>query len=296
MVIDQTTGYDVERITKQLKNFSAYTYRLNEPEIQGKLKNLAQLHKNSDSKLRQKLIDAAILYLEDLLYVIKQDKGYVALDWKMRGNELVTVPLRTKEFKYVGISYSDFIELPTNTTIVRLDFREILNLITFEIVYRDWGYSFEDMEEILKEHGYIGMHQPKVLEELINSSFFYETASTLRIGDCPYLDQETKEVYDYFGENLGVQSKYKPILRSTRNKLANIMVDHLLSKSRGLKMRGLKLISLTTSELCFVVTDASEKVDQLLDEQVTLRIFGRIYNVPLKITKLEVNSIEEETL
>lgn len=292
--INQTARFDWEKLEKQLKLLSKYTYKLNISEIKGKIKKLDYLKNKANQKSLKLGIEKVIRYLQKLLLTVGED-GSIMPAWHLNGDAIVSDPIKTREFRYLGISYSEFIELKTNVTILRYDLQKLLNLIFFEMSYRDWGYTQKELEDSLENYGFIGVHSPEVLENMLDTTYMYERTAPLIIEDSPYYDRETKEVFDYFGENLGKQKTYKSMLESTRNKVFDLVLSKILTCAKQSKLKGLKLLSVTDTELCLLINNsAGSSVNDLLDMEFQVFLFGRRFVVDKVISKIEVDSLNME--
>ena len=286
MLIEPTLRCDVEKADKQLSIFNKRSYKLNETEIQEKIAGLNKMLERSTSKLVKQHLTQAIEYLQDLMQ--HTNNGRVQLHWYLHGYAMKSTPVETKEYKYFDISYSDFIELESNTTLIKYNLKDAFDLMFLGIAYRDWGYTFEEIEQKLEKYGMLGIHDPQVLLDLIETPYFYERTASLYIEDSPYYDDELKVAFDYYSGCLSKQKKYKELLNSTRYKTFILLLDNLLSQVRKYRYKGMRILSVTATEMCIALDDIVDEIDT----ELIVQVFGRKFLMPDAITTLQINKLE----
>lgn len=291
MLICQTATIDNEKLARYLKSCTV-RLNINTNEMRNKLQYCTALCKSQSKKQVRILCLHIIDYLSQVLSAVKTTDNSLTITWRLTDKGIITASVSMREFIKPRLCFSDFIELRPNMSLLRIDLTSVLNLLSFELAYRDWGYTFEEIENCLSDCGFYESYSADRLMSLIETKLLYHRTKQLIIGDSPNYNAETGEGYSYFGRNVGKTQKYNTLLHSTANDLAKLLILYCSSKAKQVKgLRGFKLISLTETELCFTSTGSGELLKQIDFSDLRLRLFGRQFNAPLKIDILELGEI-----
>lgn len=281
MIINQSTRVDLERLRNKIRGCSVKV-GLNTVEIEGCLRECIKAHKIVKDKGRYKEV---IDYLESLLsHVSHKKQGTVInLKWSLVNGGIVSSPIQTREFKNPQISFSNFIELRSDASLVCIDLTPVLDIISFELSYRDWGYSFKDIERYLRDVDGFKIHSISKLQPLLQTSLTYTDTKIMRIGDSAYYNGEVREGYSYFGSVIDCGAGYyRELLNRTRKEFTIIYLNQLLSN-----LKGVKLASLTETEVCLIVNRGIERIERELD----IRVFGRYFRIELPMEVMEFSTL-----
>lgn len=222
---------------------------------------------------------------------IKDDK--IELCWNLNDGKLVSYPTEFKVYSEYKVDTSEYIELKHEKMLI-LDYIDIINIMSFEFIYRDLGYSHQDIEDLFDSLGITGTVSPKVCieffkEELLNP---YDFSKSAKIEDSPYINKESHKIKDYYNtkefktKTYGdTAASYFEVVRSSVKDTLDIIVTELFRQIIKYDEYA-KLVSIGETTVIFIVDENADIKLEDLTSCISVRIFGRNFEAIPKITVL----------
>lgn len=277
MVIQQTSKYDGTKIGDGLDRLGSLKIKLNSELIKDDIDKVDKLLSQATRISQRKYLESVIDYL-NMLYK-KSTKSNITLQWTFIGEEPRTFPFEIKQFKKLQIQATDYIVM-NNTKMLSFEYKDLLNIMALDIVYREFGYSFSDIEHMLCSVSILNIQDTKILyDKGLLSDDIYSVALEMAVGDTPHLDTETHEVTDYFGNIHKASKYYREAVLGSRNVAMNILLQQLLynATQHGYKI---KLAGVFEDSLYFILpSDEAEEIQKGLTDSLTIRLFGRMFEI-----------------
>lgn len=277
MLLQQTSRFEASKLGSGLDKLGHLKIRMNTELIQddiGKVKALAE-QANRISQL--KYLRGVEEYLKMLLK--KSLKKQVNLQWTFIDNRVRAFPFEIKQFKKIQIQATDYIVM-NGVKMLSFEYEHLLNMLAFDIVHREFGFTFEDIEKELSSISLLSVQDCSILydKELLTPNT-YNIALEMAVEDSPHLDMETHEITDYFGIKHEPSKYYREAILASRDMAMNILLQQLLTKAIQ-KGFDIKLAGVFDDSLYFVVPISNaEEIQTGLQDSLEVRIFGRIFEL-----------------
>ena len=249
-------------------------------EIQ-KQKKLLRLANGINHKENIKNI---IKWLENIIK--KSTGGVLEYSWNYIDDfGLKTYPIEVRNIEEYGVYFVDYIKATENQTILRLDYTELANLISFEIMQRDLGYSDRIMEERLKDIGITGIISSKEFLKRIEKEDrnTYERSKELEVINSRYLREDKRKITDYFNIKEFNSKMYREVVDNSCRHAMMIVLEKLMQNMQNSNMK-FSLCAITNTEIDILFEDvSSDKIDDKIIESAVVRVLGRRFEVKPKI-------------
>ena len=252
--------------------------KINEDALNRDLQTVELLLKNCRSRERRD-------ELKEMARVLKTASsncrmGAIPILWYSSQKGAYSYPVELRNFENDGIDCATYIEKPLNSSVARISFRDAINIMLFEMMHRDLGFSHNDMEDELKDYGIITSNKADKLLSLINDlgEEPFELSKFYKIGQSIYYDADDKVMYDYF-QNMPIETVYyrQPALISC-NCAMSMILDELLDKFKTKNVL-FTLCAMDERSITFIIDNNSiDKVKSIIQEPVTVRVFGRMFD------------------
>jgi len=279
-----------------------YTGRLTMGEMDrgGSIKNIGIKHGESELDINKELIEEDIERLKGKIEVLRKMAGYEeavkkhlqvlvylesllkrvhdgVLDvvWFIENNRLKSYP-EFKDFPEMGVRSSDYIN--SNRRLYELSFKDLAELISLEIIFKDIGEDKESIESYLRDEPLVWL-EPKVLLKNVEEEV-YAKGKMMRIENTVYKDHEGI-VRDYFGvEEFNTNCYIGPLKFSVEYAMLLILEDILKQSARvGFKVYGISEYKILLSP----EEGDEEKLYKIIKEPVQVIAFGRKFIVEPEI-------------
>lgn len=229
--------------------------------------------------IRQAKINSAIAYLERIL--AKAENGVVKINWSINDNTLKSYPVEMKSIPEYKIYSTDYINL-CHEKMVYLDYKELADIIAFEIMYRDLGETHQTMEDKLADIGIVSItDSSKLTEHFIDSP--YELSRIFKAEDSPYLVEGKGKILDYFGNKEFDSNSYREVVSYSCMSAMAFITEALLHKCYTLGIR-FKLCGVYDTGIYILIDNTDESdIQEKLHEAVYIRTFGRKFEVKPKM-------------
>lgn len=247
--------------------------------VKSDIEALEQKQSKPLSRIDKKNIKEVKEYLEKLLNKTVDSK--LEIIWSVDNYILKTYPIELLHIPEYNIEMSDYISA-SEGHLVRVDFREVLEIIAIEMMYRDLDETMESMEQKLEHLGITGMHPASELLKHFEDNAV-NLSKILKVGSSPYSVSDTKLSFEYFGtkefksnfyrDNVGYSIKHALAI------LTQAILDKLVTNNVNFN-----LCSVTTSGIYFIAQECDVDIYNILDEHADVRAFGRRFKVKSKVT------------
>ncbi len=239
---------------------------------------------NAKSKADKENIKNIIKWLERI--IAKTDNGELEYSWSyFENNGLKTYPIEVRNIEEYGIYFVDYLKAKENQKIVRLEYTDLANLIAFEMMHRDLGYSNYNMEERLKKIGIVGVYDIRDFLDNIEKDErdTYKLSKMLGIENSPYLRADRKKITDYFNIKEFNAKLYREAVEYSCRHAMMLVLEKTMNNLYNSKLK-FSLCAITNTEIDIIFEDVNSlNIDEKLVESVIVRIFGRRFEVKPKI-------------
>ena len=217
--------------------------------------------------------------------------GTVPILWYCNNGLVGSYPIEIMNFQEENIDCMELIKLPKNSSAIRIQYDQLADIIAFEMICKDIGYTHKRIEEELHGTGIITNNSADKIKSLIGNNKPYEISRELSIKNSGYFSEEDGMIYDYFQYmSFSTPTYREPVEYSCRHALAfilNEMLDKLKEKDIPFTLCAVEDKSIT-----FIVDKRKQKeFISIAEETVTIRAFGRLFNTS---ASCEVLSSTEE--
>lgn len=241
------------------------------------------------SKYDNKNINNILKWLVKIKEKITDD-NVLKYVWKLNGtgnvNKLASYPVDMTYITEYDIGITDFIDTKPNQKVIKIEYKDLNNLMALAIAHRDLGYSIEKLDSLLANMGIIAHYSIDELREKVEHfDDLYNTATQLKIQDSQYTILKRKKTFtDYFFMNeIATEGYREPINQSSRHIvliIATTILDDLLKQRHKAS-----LIELRQDGFYLMVEDMdTDKIKKMINRIVTVQLFYRRFELKPTIT------------
>lgn len=279
ILLMQDSRIEKQKLEQILNRHGCAEYSFNTQSIEDDLNKVNDSLKESFTSVRTENLKNIKKYLENLL--VKAKKGNVNVSWVLYGNKISAIPTEIRRFKMYNIQTTDYMNINSGN-IAAIDYADILNLISFEIIYKDLELTNAHIETLLKDIGIIAIYDYKLIESIIESKT-YDKGMVMRIGESSYVMPDRKSACTYFGEKVNINGWYRPIIEESCNTAMSIIVQNVLGKLGSLDS-DIRICGIFEDSAYFLLPNGkSEQIEEVLNTSVVVRTFGRKFEVKPKV-------------
>ena len=225
------------------------------------------------SKYDKESIKNLIDYLEKFLRLLK--KGKAELSWSINDYVLTSSPIRLLNIPEYSIDMTNYIMI-NQENLIEVQYQSLLDIISIELMYREFGETFKSMEEKLKDIGIISIVGSERITGLFDDRV-YELSRSFKVSDSPYLSGDKSTIEEYFGRvGFKTQRYREPVDHSVLHALT-IIFGELSSNIINIGI-DYKIAAINTKGI-YLLADNSEKIMEIVKEKVVVRAFGRQFVV-----------------
>ena len=213
--------------------------------------------------------------------------GSIPILWFCADGLARSYPCELANFENDGVDCTNYIKRPDNSTVVRVTYDDLDDIIAFEMMNKDLGFTHRKMEELLKDVGIMTQTSADVLLNIIGDNEPYKYSKMYKIGRQAYWNEDDSVMYDYF-QTMTFNTKYYkiPVEYSCRHAIQFIL-DRLLDQLRQESVV-FSLCSLDDRSITFLIDlNSKPAFEKVVLEPVTIRAFGRMFNTQAKIEEVE---------
>ena len=193
---------NIEDVNKTYMKLEPFFIDINKEFIKNEIQKYKnELDKAVNSKNRNNL-NNIINYLKKI--DTKIEAGKIELCWNIEKEVGIanTYPIRMIKEDDYGLNSCDFIEIH-DEKIIELEFIDLVNILSYDMAYRDLGDSIEYIEESLESSGIAGYTDASIITDYFKRENLnpYKLSKDLYIEDSPYIMHDKKKIKNYFGTN-----------------------------------------------------------------------------------------------
>lgn len=250
------------------------------PALENDIGVINEKTKNTVSRIDKKNINNLRDYLSK--FYNKSKSGKFEMTWELDDHILKTYPLELMHIPEYNIEMTDYIKI-TDGRLIRINYHDMIEIIAFEIMYRDLGETLQSMEEKLSDLGITGVHPSYRIMQYIEDSP-YDMSKIFKIGSSPYYVQDIDAIFEYFNTKRFKAEYYRECVEYSVKHALAIITKRLLEKFVAFNAE-YKLCAVSDSGI-YIITPASDvNINNIiLNESVIVRAFGRHFEVKPEVT------------
>lgn len=210
----------------------------------------------------------------------RTEDGTLEIIWNVDNGTLKAYPFDLVHIPEYNIEMTDYVSVG-DEHLVRVSYRDVLEIIALDMVYRELGETLVSMEEKLEDIGITVIHPSCELTKHFDENAL-NLSKVLRISNSSYCSADGREIYDYFGQKAFKSDFYRDVVGYSVKRALTIITSSILKvlNSHGIKY---KLCSISESGIYFI-TDTEVEIDKIINESAVVRAFGRKFEVKPKVT------------
>ena len=218
---------------------------------------------------------SVINYLRNLSNYVKK-RSSVDIKWVYKDGIVKSTPIELINIEEYGVYLTDYVEVD-NEKMVYLSYKDVSEILAFEIMHRDLGYTDKEMEELLKDVGIVVVYKAEELTKHFREKP-HMLSKVLKIEKSAYIDRETGCINDYFGTKQFNMGWYKDVVEYTCKHAMAIILENLLHSMYVSKVK-YKLVSV--SDVGIHIKINKKDIDKIVeqDKGVVVRSLGRKFLV-----------------
>ena len=229
-------------------------------------------------------IKAILRQLKKLLGALNENEE-AEVCWAENRDKLIeTYPVKIFAEPIYGVNICNYLKIAPYETLVQFDLSDMAELIAFEYIHRDINHTQDSIEELMKDCSVVGYSSAECLTDMFakSSEKMYYLSKILRISDSPWLDKETKTIYDYFHKREFKADKYGPVVEYSAMTIALILVASVMKKCNKLGM-SCTPVMITANAVAVIIRNTKHlDLSKEFNEPVSLQLFGRQLIVDVK--------------
>ena len=257
---------------------------IDKSEIDQDIERLNSKRGNTAYRRHRKEIDKLVRYLEKAKERVGET-GETEFVWSIVNHGVSSYPIKLLSIPELGINMADYVKPQENEKMCTISYREVLQIIAADMMYRDLGYSTEDMEERLLDVGITGVYPANRLLKIFDEDDILALSNLLKIGDTQYKSLNANRYKCYFNtddELSDIKTSYYKDIVNPSCKIAMSLLSNSVFNILNKASIQFKLVSVTNSGICIIVSD--KDVDRIPKEHAIVRAFGRLFEVIPNLT------------
>jgi hypothetical protein len=283
--LTQNNAVEAKKINNLLSKVGYMNLRMNADLIQRDKEKVESLEAPKPTRIFNKNIKGASEYLQKLSFNYgvsdEEEQGY-DVNWVYSDGKVAARPFPLKDLSKFGIDVMDYIVVENIKQVYLVDFIGLCDIIAFDIMFRDLGYTFREIEEKLSDIGLVSTYSSSYIESIFTECKPYKLSLELKTENPPLTEDNPKEVYGYFVHKRYKAGYYKDVVRgSCREAICLVLCKYIEAVIQN--EISTELCYIDETRLAFKV-GKSVDIDRLLDS-VSIRTFGRQFEVVPKIIK-----------
>lgn len=233
------------------------------------------------NKIDRDNIKAIKKYLYKIAEYIDSNDS-IQLKWSVKNNRLTSEPIELIHLNPYGIKATDYVNVG-KSKLVHADYREVLEIIAFEMMFRDLGETHKSIEEKLINVGITTLEPSNVLTQFIDGSPL-DYSKFMKIGDSPYATIDGKMSWDYFssstknGDKAFTSGMYRECVGRSVD-IANMIIMKNVVNNLNINKAKYGLCAINEDGIYMVINNADSIDMSSIFESVSVRAFGRMFEV-----------------
>lgn len=287
VVIQHSSKVNKHKLDSLLRRYGYIEYKFNEELILDDINKTRRLLDTLGSNAihRKNLVNIE-KYLKKLYGLSKKSTVQVNWVYDYSKERIKSVPIEIRKFKQYNIQTLDYMVKNTSVTLVNIDLTKLVDIISFESIYRE-EMTQEELEEHLGSAGIASIASSQVLEAIMGDKVYEKTLSLRGIKDTPYLSPEGI-LYNYFGKGFFKAKNYREAVESACNTAIAIVLQELLVDLENVvNTNNMKIAGVFEDSISLIFESVDERIEGALEEFfIIIKVFGRRFEIIPKIEKL----------
>lgn len=252
------------------------------------IRKVQHMLSNSNNKGDIANLEKILKYLKKLRDRIDSNGKY-QFTWMLEKWKSRVYPLELKHFNEFNIKATDYIEIGADS-LVQINFKDVFEIIAFEMIYRDYGYDLPDIEKELADIGVVTISSADRILDIFKTEDMtpIQCSQIYKIGDSPYSTFNGKLSWDYFNTAASdgdafSSGRYKECVERSINVGIDIIAKSIIEKFNDSNIQ-FKICAMNEDGLYFMMKPSDARKVQNIIDSVVVRAFGRKFEVKPKIT------------
>ncbi len=276
MIVIQEVDVDNKKLDNLLKKMGKTQYSMNKQLIIDDINKLTKRSAAENTRVGRSNLKNTIKYLERMYSLISTDES-IGVEWEVIDNKIKTYPLQFINVDVYNINTMDYF-IRGDKSSVLIDYTRMMDMIAFQISYKDMGITLETMEDILKDTGIIAIYDAEIILSNIPELTHYKSKA-ISIKNCNFINDASKEGVLFFPCNKSkIASKtYREILEKSYNEAMKRVTYYILKEvSNTPDMRDSVLLGCVFEKsIHYVVSELTPGIISALSQPILIKILGR---------------------
>lgn len=237
------------------------------------IQNIEKTFKETKSKYEKQSLQSVIDYLHKIK--VKTIDGKLNLIWIIDKDKTVkSYPIDLGAKLKYGIKPTDYFKNDDGFKILKADYSKALELIAFDMMYRDLGFSMKYMEKALSNIGITSISDSSIILKFLDGESAIECSEYMKIEDCPYATVDNKICGDYFHIGMYETDRYKDIIDISCRYALTAILNSIL-KIVNSETTDFKLCGVSSDGIYVMVPDGYAESLKEKIEPAVVRVLGR---------------------
>lgn len=213
---------------------------------------------------------------EYLEWLISDEDNYVRITIKWGLDEDGILKRSMVEAEYIKngrdrVCEDSIIDLRKDR-LVFINYKEVADLIAFELMHRDMGETHTSIERKLGEVGLVTIRESNVITRHFKESP-YELGRDLYILSSPYIEYNNNTIESYFSKQFEVEEikKYRDVVEHSCTSALTLIVESILKNNTQEKEK-IRLCGVSGTSISVATSESNVAK---LNKSVNIRVFGR---------------------
>lgn len=282
MILIQQGMTDIGNLGSLVSKVSDTEIKLNTEIITEDIHKIENMMASAKNKSDKANMEGIVKYLKKLRSKV-DSSGNFQFTWMLDKWKVRAYPFELRHFEPYKVQATDYIEL-NGSSIVKIDYRNVFEIIAFDMMYRDLGYDLEDIEKQLEHVGIAAVVGDNQIMPIMDGDSPVDLSKVFKMGDSPYASADCKMSWDYFGtaalpgEEAFDTGRYRDCVGRSIEFAICLILKELIERfnDNSLKFR---ICALNEDGLYFMVDNLNSVDIYNIIDSVVVRAFGRRFEV-----------------
>lgn len=211
--------------------------------------------------------------------------SFIPNDEKVR-----STPIELKKIELFNLETADYMNIG-NGILVDVNYSNLITAMAFRYVYEDLDYTLDEIEDKLEDVNIIITYNEDDFNKLIDDDLNYKVLKTFKIGKCPWIHPNKKEIYSFFNDRIkNTTGKYDKIIEYNARKFMLLIVCNMLEHSSMFKDK-ISIAGVYEDGFKILVYDEEDlkNVLDFINDGTGIELFGRCFKYIPKIKIIRGN-------
>lgn len=246
---------------------------------------------NIDKKLQEwarkniEVTDTNMKYITNYMKKFNKyvkDDGKFEFCWVCEKDQLRSYPIQMVNMEDYLVNPAYWVNIGINEKMYNIEISNIKNIISFEYIYREIGYSLSDIENKLRDLGIAGFNSSsKLIDRIENLKSMYSIGKNKRVVDTPYKSLKKDHIMSYLGNEYSTKGKtYQEIIEISCKEIISLIASNL-ALNVDKKLNSIKIISIGIDGFTIMCDSDINIYDYI--ETIVIRSFGRQFLLETRV-------------